>query len=230
LNSSTVTPEQIRRLYEMYVPVVVDTLDEMGYTHQVMDYRIRPVTPNPKVAGPAHTARVGKMRQYPEYNPTKLEEWVQPLIEMLEAAPKGSVIVEETREAIHAATWGELMSNAAKTNGAVGAVTDGAVRDVAKILEIDPPFHVWARNYNPADSKGRLTYQDYGTPIVCGGVEVNPGDIIYADIDGVVVIPQDVAPQVIDTAYERFTKERAFREAIRRGERLSKAFNRYRVF
>jgi regulator of RNase E activity RraA len=108
-------------------------------------------------------------------------------------------------------------------------VVDGAIRDVPKILEISPPFQVFASSFTPADSKGRVEFSDKQVEVVCGDVRVRPGDIVFGDFDGVVVIPKEVAEEVVKEAEDKVRRESEFRAAIRRGEDFRKTVERYKV-
>ena len=218
-----------KRLAPFYVPLIADILDEIGITKNVLRHEIEPIYAEAKVAGVAYPARMRKLPKFPEYSPVG-EDWADLLVEMLESVGEGQVFVVETGDCVEAATWGELMSNAVKTRGALGAISDGAVRDVPKILEIQPPFPVWGRGFNPTDSKGRIGVTEFGDITVkCGGVTVRPGDIVFGDLDGVVVIPQEKAEEVVSEAEERFEKEKGFRQEVRDGVPVSKALAKYKV-
>jgi len=217
----------IPRLERLFVPLVSDLLDEMGLTRNVFDHEIRPIFPNVKVAGVAFTATT---KEYRRFRKEGMAEWLKVMIEMLDSSRPGDFFVVGTDDAVQGASWGELMSNAARARGARGVVTDGAVRDVPRILSMPRPFPVFARAYNPADSKGRLKYVKYGIPVTCGGVKVKPGDIIFGDIDGVVCIPKADAPTIVKHGEERIRKENSFRRAIKRGLSVSESFAKYKVF
>jgi 4-hydroxy-4-methyl-2-oxoglutarate aldolase len=223
----TDTSTLVRRLRKLFVPIISDTLDEMGITHNTFSHEMRPILPNVRIAGTAFTA---KTERYREFTRSELADWIRVMIEMLEASGPGDVFVVSTGSTLQAASWGELMSNAAQARGARGAITDGAVRDVPRILSMRSPFAVYAKAYNPADSKGRLRYVEYGIPVEVGGVGVNPGDIIFGDLDGVVCIPRADAPYVIESAEKKQAKEDKFRRAVRRGVRVSEAFTKYKTF
>jgi len=216
-----------RRLKKLFVPIVSDVLDEMGVTGNVFPPDLRPIRPRVKVAGFALTART---ERYADFTKVNLEEWIDVMIRMLEAAQPLDVFVVSTGNSIHAASWGELMSNAAQSRGAVAAVTDGAVRDVPRILSMRPSFPVYARAHNPADAKGRLKYVEYNILVECAGIKVNPADIIFGDLDGVACIPSADAVTVIQRSEEKLSKEHQFRRAVRRGVPVSEAFAKYRTF
>jgi regulator of RNase E activity RraA len=106
-------------------------------------------------------------------------------------------------------------------------VVDGPIRDINRIREID--FPVWAKGNIPTDSIGRVDLVGVGGPIFCGGVRVNPGDVVFADCDGVVVIPMgDVdLTAVVEEAEEVVAAERRSREEIRGGKSLLDVYKKY---
>jgi len=212
------------RLKSLYVPAVADVLDEMGYNNQVLQCEPRPIHSDVKLAGPAVTVSTYWYSSY-----RSRERDVESLASIFDFCYKGCVVVVAAGGNRGAACWGELMSNAASGKGAVGAVTDGPIRDVPKILEIKPPFQVFAPGFMPADSKGRIEYGEKQVEVVCGGVRVRPGDIVFGDFDGVVVIPKEVAERVVEEAENKVRRESEFRAAIRRGEDFRKSVERFKV-
>jgi regulator of RNase E activity RraA len=221
-----VTARLIHQLQELYTPAVSDALDALGMRSQVLSPDIRPLKPSFRFVGRALT---GRAERYPEYTAKPLAAWARMFVKMLDAAVPGDVFVVSAQHVPNIATWGELMSTAARARGAVGAVTDGAVRDTPKILAMRPPFPVFGRNYTPCDAKGRLEFTDFNQPITCAGVGVRPGDLVFGDLDGVVVIPGDEAERVVAMARERAGRERVMRQALHGGERMGIAFRRYRT-
>jgi regulator of RNase E activity RraA len=212
------------RLKALYVPAVADVLDDMGYNNQVLQCEPRPIHPQVKLAGPAVTVSTYWYSSY-----RKMDRDIESLASIFDVCYGGCVVVVATGGNRSAACWGELMSNAARARGAVGAVVDGAIRDVPKILEISPPFQVFASSFTPADSKGRVEFSDKQVEVVCGDVRVRPGDIVFGDFDGVVVIPKEVAEEVVKEAEDKVRRESEFRAAIRRGEDFRKTVERYKV-
>jgi 4-hydroxy-4-methyl-2-oxoglutarate aldolase len=212
------------RLKALYVPAVADVLDDMGYNNQVLQCEPRPIHPQVKLAGPAVTVSTYWYSSY-----RKMDRDIESLASIFDVCYDGCVVVVATGGNRSAACWGELMSNAARARGAVGAVVDGAIRDVPKILEISPPFQVFASSFTPADSKGRVEFSDKQVKVVCGDVRVRPGDIVFGDFDGVVVIPKEVAEEVVKKAEDKVRRESEFRAAIRRGEDFRKTVERYKV-
>jgi len=123
------------------------------------------------------------------------------------------------------APWGELMSTIAKRNGAAGCVCDSQIRDCVKIMKMG--FPVYYSGIRPLDSKGRAIVQAYDVPIRCGEVLVNPGDIIYADFDGIVVVPKSVELDVFKKANEKVNKENLSRKELLNGKSLQEVYNKY---
>src|ERR1700694_5084045 len=114
-------------------------------------------------------------------------------MECIDALMRGDVLVATTGGDRGSALWGELLSTAARARGAVGVVTDGLTRDAARILDMD--FPVFAAGFSPLDSKGRLDGIAHGIPIRLGECLVRPGDYVFGDIDGIVVVPVELADE-----------------------------------
>ena len=123
--------------------------------------------------------------------------------------------------------WGELLSTASHARKAAGAVTDGLVRDVRLIREMG--FPVFAGGIGPLDSKGRGIVMAIDIPIECGGVPVSPGDWIFGDVDGVVVIPGDSAEKVLTLSLDKVTQETTVRDELAAGESLATVFARHQI-
>lgn len=138
----------------------------------------------------------------------------------------GDVIVKGVSvDASDVSVWGGLMATAAKVKGLAGAVLDGGVRDVREIREVG--FQVFSKSIVPSTSTGRLTTVKVNVPIICGGVLVNPGDIVVGDDDGVVVIPKERLEEVVEDALEieRIEKEEA--EEIKMGKPILDVIKKY---
>ncbi len=122
---------------------------------------------------------------------------------------------------------GELLSTASKCRGAVGCVTDGLVRDVKHIRQMG--FPVFHGGIGPLDTKGRARMVEMDTPVECGGVQIHPGDLVFGDLDGVVVIPQAQAAAVLARAFEKVTAENTTREELLEGLLLREVYERHGV-
>jgi regulator of RNase E activity RraA len=204
----------------LYTAVIADSLDELGYRQQAMREDLRPLFPNACFAGWARTVACVDMFHVPE-EPYAKE------IEAIDSILAGEVAVVSTADSKRNAPWGELLSTAARARGARGAVVDGLVRDVRKIEAIG--FPVFARGIKPVDSRGRGIVVDYNVPVDCGGVLVNPGDLIFADYDGVMVIPAEVLPEVIRLATDKVTRENHTRDELMRGAYLRDVYEKFGV-
>lgn len=216
------------RLEKTYTPAVSDTLDDMGFMNQAMHSGFMPIISTSSVAGPAFTldeARTRKSTRLDEYNP---EFVAQVLSDVFGNMKKGQVVAVNTNGFSGAGAFGELMATTCKFYGGVkGAVVDGPIRDISRILEIE--FPVWAKGNIPTDSIGRVDMVGIGGPIRCGGIKVIPGDVIFADRDGVVVIPvADVdLKEVVERAEEVVAAERRSRQEIRGGASLLDVYKKY---
>ena len=216
------TFEFIRR--HLYVAAVSDILDHLGRRGQVMHQRLRPLLPDMRTCGfvgRARTIRWAEIDHLVPDDPYGLE------IDAMDSLKPGDVVVHSTDHGESNAPWGELMSTVAKRNGAVGCVCDSQIRDCVKIIEMG--FPVYTRGIRPLDSQGRGRVIDYDVPVRCGEVLVNAGDLVFADFDGIVVVPPDVESDVMRLAQERVGKESATRADLLRGDSLRTVFDRYGV-
>ena len=139
----------------------------------------------------------------------------------------GDVAVHSTDYGGTNAPWGELMSTVAQRNGAVGCVCDSQVRDCNRI--IDMGFPVYCAGIRPLDSQGRARVMAYDVPIMCGEVLVRPGDLVFADFDGIVVVPKEVEDEVLARAREKAGKESASRAELQAGKTLREVYDEYGV-
>ena len=204
----------------LYTAVVAYSLDDLGYHDQAMRETLRPLAAACCFAGWARTISYVDMYHVPD-EPYALE------IESLDSILPGEVVVVGTAESRRNAPWGELLSTAARARGARGAVIDGLVRDVRKIEALG--FPVFAAGIKPVDSKGRGIVLDYNRPVVCGGVLVSPLDLVFADYDGVVVIPAEVVPDAVSLAAEKVTRENHTRAELMQGAYLRDVYAKYGV-
>lgn len=208
----------------LYVAVICDILDDLGYRQQAMHHRLRPLLPNMRncgFVGRARTARWMETDYVQEDNPYGLE------IELMDLLKPGDVIVHSTDYAGANAPWGELMSTVAKKRGAVGCVCDSQIRDCVKI--IDMGFPVYYTGIRPLDSKGRGLIVAYDVPVKCGDVMVEPGNLVFADFDGIVVIPKEVEHEVLRRAKEKVRHENLSRKELLAGKTLREVFDKYGV-
>jgi 4-hydroxy-4-methyl-2-oxoglutarate aldolase len=207
-----------------YAAAISDALDSLGYRNQVMHSRLRPLLqddPAPGFIGRARTVQWMVMNYVVEEDPYGLE------IEVVDSLKSGDVLVHSTDHSGSNTPWGELMSTAAVLRGAVGCICDSNIRDCTRIKEMG--FPVYYSGIRALDSKGRGRVQAYDVPITCGEVLVHPQDIIFADFDGVVVIPNAIAGQVFELATLKSTKEMGVREELKRGKSLREVYETYKI-
>lgn len=208
----------------LYVAAVCDILDELGYRNQAMHQRLRPLLPDIKncgFIGRARTSRWMETDYIVEDNPYGLE------IEAMDSLNSGDVVVHSTDYSGTNAPWGELMSTIAKRKGVAGCVCDSQIRDCIKIIEMG--FSVYYAGIRPLDSKGRAIVIAYDVPVRCGEVLVFPDDIIFADFDGIVVVPKAVENDVFQKAKEKVNKENLSRKELLSGKSLREVYDKYKT-
>ena len=206
----------------LYSAVLSDVLDELGFNHQAMAARIRPLDENLVLVG---LARTGQFREVdatiPGENPYELE------IRLVDDLKPGEVVVFACDGSDRIAPWGELLTTASLARGAVGVVTDGFVRDVRAIRSLE--FPVFHGGIAPLDSKGRGKVVEIDVPIRCAGVHIESGDLIFGDVDGVIVVPRKVEDEALSRAWAKVSSENITRDELRRGAKLKDVFDRYGV-
>jgi len=209
---------------QLYVAAVCDILDELGYRNQAMNQRLRPLLPDPRNCG-----FVGRARTilWMPIDYVVMEDPYGLEIEAMDSLGTGDVAVHSTDYGRTNAPWGELMSTIAKRNGVVGCVCDSQIRDCVRIIEMG--FPVYYAGIRPVDSKGRGRVMDYDVPVSCGDVLVHPGELIFADFDGIVVIPKKAEQDVLQKALEKVGKENLSRKELVSGKTLREVYDKYGV-
>lgn len=210
-----------RRYSMIYTGAIADVLDEMGYRNQCLPSSIQGLTMDAKVAGVAMTVQ-GQATL--SVDP---EEIYIPILKMLGDLRPGDVIVSQPNDSV-SAHLGELSSEAAQFRGARGAVIDGGARDIGYILKLE--FPVFCRYRTPRDIMGRWKLAVHGVPIRIGEVTIRRGDFIVGDKDGVVVIPQEIMPEVLTRSEEVVHTEDQVRKAILQGVGPVDAYRKYGRF
>ncbi|HVK22385.1 MAG TPA: RraA family protein [Actinokineospora sp.] len=203
----------------LYTPVVGDVLDALGRYHRFLPAPIQPALPEMTVAGRAMPVLMADVHG-PQAKPFGL------LTEALDQLEPDDVYLCGGG-AMNCAYWGEILTATARTRGAVGAVVDGFHRDTPKVLEQNWP--VFTRGRYAQDSGVRTKVIDYRTPIEIGGVSVEPGDLVFGDLDGVVIVPRAIEDEVIERALEKAAAENVVRQAIEGGMSSTAAFAAYGV-
>ena len=198
--------------------ILSDVLDGMGIRGQSMGTAIRPVHDDMVIVGYAAT-----MLMVDQYDYEKDTFSLQ--FKAIDSLKQDEVMMVSAQGTERAALWGELLSTAARCRGAKGAIIEGVARDIKLIREMN--FPVFAMGINPISSKGRIIAVDYACPVEILGVEVNPGDLVVADIDGVVVVPKDVAEDAVKNALDVAARETKTRDELKEGAGLYDVFKKY---
>lgn len=203
----------------LYSPVIGDVLDSLGFRHQFLPPEIRGITPQTRLVGRAMPVLIADVYE-PQAHPFGR------LTEALDQLEPGEVYVAANAGAPTAA-WGEILTAAARMRGAVGAVTDGFHRDTPRVLEQDWP--VFSRGGYAQDAAIRKTVIDFRVPVEIGGVRIEVGDLMFGDVDGVVVIPRAVEAEVIERALRKAEAESQVRAAIENGMSSTTAFRTFGI-
>jgi 4-hydroxy-4-methyl-2-oxoglutarate aldolase len=198
-----------------------DSLDAAGLRHQVLERRLAPLAPGSRAFGRAWTVR---------FEPSAIDTPDDPYgaaIDYISAIQAGEIAVIGTELSNDSAFWGELFSAAAIGAGARGVITDGNLRDTEKIVGLGfPAFSISRR---PIDYRARMQVTDTGGTVTLCGVEIATGDIVLADDDGVVVIPQAREHEVLALARDRAAKESTVLTELLAGETLRAVWDRHGI-
>lgn len=211
----------------LYSSVIGDILDKLGYYHQFLPQRIQPLKDNMVVAGRAMT--VLEADAFEVTSNGKNEVMRKNFGYMLEALDdlKENEIYICTGSSPSYALVGELMCTRMKVLKAAGAVVNGFHRDTKGILDLDFPCFSYGRYAQDQGPRGKVI--DWRVPIEIEGVRINPGDIIFGDLDGVLCIPKEVEEETIKLAYEKATGEKMVAEGIRNGLPAKESWDRYGI-
>jgi len=208
------------KLDKCYTAVLMDVMDGMNVRAQCMDPAVKPLVPTMSTWGEAVTVYVETVTEVPE-KPFQLE------MEVIDDLKEGQMIIAQCNAPTLSAFWGGLLSNAAVGRKSPGAIMDGGARDYREIVSLN--FPVFCKGLTPYDSCGRMDGKERDIPIVCGGIRVYPGDLVYGDYDGVVVVPQEMADEVINKAWEKVCGENTVREELRGGASVVETFKKYGI-
>jgi regulator of RNase E activity RraA len=204
----------------LYSAVLADVLDGLGHRTSALPPSLRPLRPEWRLFGRAATLSAVPVAAEPA-EPYAVE------LECIDALRAGDVLVATMNGDRGSALWGELLSTSARAHGATGAVIDGLTRDAAKIVQMD--FPVFAAGFSPLDSKGRIDGIHHGQPIRVGECVVRPGDWVFGDIDGIVVVPAALADEAFPRALEKVRGENRVREELLKGRSVREVFAEYGI-
>ena len=200
---------------QFYVGLVCDVLDYFGYRNQSLGAAFQPLEPDMVLMGRAYTTRAvpaGKMTKESMVNQCK----------SIEGVKDGEIYVMACQGAYLAGVWGEIMSTGVRVNGGVGALIDGMIRDSNQVKEMQ--FPVISRGHLPTTAKGRMEIVDIQCDVVIDGVTIHPGDLIFGDLDGVAIIPQQIEDEVIERCLAILASENVVRDRVLAGDPISKVY------
>jgi regulator of RNase E activity RraA len=203
----------------LYTPVVGDVLDILGLTHQFLPQPVQPIQESMRLIGRAMPVQI-------------VDTWSRQkdpfglMTEALDQILPGEVYLA-TGGSQNCAAWGEILTATARTRGGVGAVIDGYHRDTLRVLEQNWP--VFSRGRYAQDASVRSRIVDYRCPVEIGGVHIEPGDLIFGDMDGVLVVPRAMEEEVVARALEKARGEKVVRKAIEAGSSSTEAFRKYGI-
>lgn len=199
----------------LYSGIICDVLDQMGYRNQALSNELNGLNDNTVIFGPAFTSIGTEVYSMPE-DPLTAQ------CKVVDQLGEGEIYVLVTRGSYNCAVFGELFATAVKGRKGAGVLLDGYARDLKALKEMD--FPVFYRGKNPKTSKGRCEINECQIPVTLDGVTINPGDYIFGDIDGIVIIPKDIAEEVMDRALETILKENEVRDRLLNGTSLQQAY------
>lgn len=204
---------------ELYTPVVGDILDTLGCYHQILPHEIQSIRGNDKVAG-----RAMPVLMIDVYGIQKKPFGL--LTEALDQLQEDDVYLASGGD-MRCAYWGELLTATARTRKAAGAVINGFHRDTPQVLEQNWP--VFSRGRFAQDSSVRTQVVDFRCNIEIGGVWIEPGDLVFGDMDGVLIIPKRYEAEVIESALTKARSEKVVRKDIENGLSATAAFAKYGI-
>ncbi|WP_206028526.1 RraA family protein [Thalassoroseus pseudoceratinae] len=214
----TISLDMMRECF--YSAVVCDALDAHGFRRQSPRVALPPWTVDGVLIGRCKTTLWADMfHEDPE--PYALE------LKAVDSCQPDDVLIAAAGGSVQSGIWGELLSTAARNTGCVGSIVDGAVRDVQKMRAMQ--FPVFARGTCIYDSQHRQRVIDVDVPVEIDGVKFSPGDLVVADVDGVVVVPQEIETEVVRSAWEKVHAENITRDAIKDGMKATEAWEKYGV-
>ena len=214
------TLEQVRA--SLYSAVISDSLDAAGYRQQCLETTpaLAPLTGVNRLAGRCRTTLWEEI-DFEDPAPYALE------LEAVDDCNADEVIIAAAQGSRRSGVWGELLSTASRNRGCAGVIVDGAVRDVAAMREMG--FPVFAGSVSPYDSLHRQRVVSRDEPVLLGGVTIRSGELVFADEDGIVIVPREVEDQVLAAAWQKVHAENEVRDAIRGGLGAQEAFEKFGV-
>ena len=199
----------------LYSGILCDVLDQMGYRNQALSGELTGLRDGTVILGPAFTSIGTEVYSMP---PDPLTAQCR----VVDQLGEGEIYVLATRGNYNCAVFGELFATAVKGRKGAGVLLDGYARDMRALREMD--FPLFFRGKSPKTSKGRCEINECQIPVLIDGVTIHPGDYIFGDIDGVVVIPKERFEEVVAAALATIKKEDEVRVRLQNGDSLQQAY------
>ncbi|WP_320669050.1 RraA family protein [Patulibacter defluvii] len=218
---TTPPAELAQRYLKVYTAIVADVLDQLDLRTQALPSELVPLKPGMKLAGPAYVCE-GKPKPDADF-----EASMRKMLNWLESVPAHAVAVYKSH-GDGSAHFGDMSASSLLARGCTGALIDGGCRDVEMVLESGIP--VFTRYRNPQDCVPRWDLVEWGHAVQIGDVTVTSGDYVFADADGVVVIPAALTEEVLERAEKMVATEREIREKVVGGETPTTLYDEYGIF
>lgn len=213
--------EQLALMSRFYSPLISDTMERLGIPSTALHHGIQQIFPDPalKVCGVAFPCRVVPTSEYVE---------ITTLLQMVDEIPEQAFVVVAADADVDAALWGGMMSARAQARGAVAAAVNGGVRDLQQIASLGFPVFGTGRCIKDIRRRGYMA--QFNTAVTMDGVAVRPGDIMFGDANGVMVIPQERFDEIYAELDRAFAEEAATHRGLTSGEGAQKLFQEYGRF
>jgi regulator of RNase E activity RraA len=213
--------DMLSGMHRFYTPLVSDTMEKLGIQSGALHYSIQQIISDPhqKVCGLAFPCRVTPTNEYVE---------IHTLLEMVDSIPEHAFVIVSSDRPIDAALWGGLMSARAKSRGAVGAAVNGGVRDIEQIADLGFPVFGTSRCIRDIRRRGYMA--KYNVPVFTGGITVVPGDIIFADANGVIAIPREKFDVIYEELERVFNSESQTHRGLVEGKEARELFDEHGTF
>lgn len=218
-NSSGFTPHPGDE--RLTTAILSDSCDESGLRNQVLNQRLAPITPGSRAIGRARTVRFAPALE------SDLDDPYKESIDFIDGIAAGQMIVIATAENNDSGFWGELFSAAAMGAKASGVITDGNLRDTDKIAALG--FPAFSRSRRPIDFRARMRVIASDVVVELGGVLIAPGDLVMADDDGAVVVPQAREDEILTRARARAANESTVLAELLSGDSLRTVWERHGI-
>jgi len=213
-----ITLDMMRETF--YTAAVCDACDAAGYLHQSPRLQIRPMTGCNTLVGRCKTTLWADMA-HEDPQTYELE------LTAVDNCKPDEVIIVAGNGSTRSGIWGELLSTASRNSGCVGVIADGMVRDIQQMTKMK--FPVFARGACVYDSMNRQRVINIDVPVEIAGVRFCPNDLVIADLDGVVVVPQEVEDEVVHRTWEKIHAESRVLQEIEKGMKAGTAWERYGI-